>query len=132
MSPAVRRHELTDREWKRIESLLPPHATRGRHYREHRVVLNGMLYWLHTACPWRDLPERYGPWQTIYSRFKRWSRSGVWDQILSALQRDLQSQGSVEWKVWILDGTNIRAHKAAAGAGGKPAPRRARGSRARA
>jgi len=122
MSPAVRRHELTDREWKRIESLLPPHATRGGHYRDHRAVLNGMLYWLDTVCTWRDLPERYGPSQTIYSRFKRWSRSGVWDQILSALQRDLQSQRSVESEVWIPDGTSIRAHRAAAGAGGKLPP----------
>lgn len=73
-----------------------------------------MLFWLHTGVQWRDLPERYGPWQTVYSRFRRWSRDGLWDRILAVLQRDLDAVGKIEWTVWCIDGSNVRAHKAAA------------------
>ena len=128
-----RRHELSDREWARLEPLLPARQTHGRYYRDHRVVLNGMLYWLHTGVPWRDLPERFGPWQTVYSRFRRWSRTGLWDRLLATLQRDLDAAGQIEWNLWCVDGSNVRAHKAAAGAGArgkKPAAPRARRPRA--
>lgn len=135
----VRRHELTDAEWARLEPLLPPVRTGGRHYRDHRVILNGMLFVLHTGIAWRDLPDRYGPCETVYSRFRRWSREGLWDRLLATLQRDLEAQGEIDWTLWCIDGSNVRAHKAAAGAGKKPAPSpvalprgRARRSRARA
>lgn|SRR5215208_610571 len=132
----VRRHELTDAEWARVAPLLPPRETRGTYYRDHRVVLNGMLVRLHTGCPWRDLPERYGPWPTVASRFRRWTREGLWDRLLAALQRDLDAVGQIDWELWCIDGTHVRAHRAAAGAGkkhaGAPAPGRAGGPRARA
>lgn len=117
----VRRHELTDAEWALLQPLLPPErpAKSGHPYRSHRQVLNGMLWILHTGAPWRDLPERYGPWETVYSRFRRWSRSGLWEKILSTLQRELDAAGQIEWEVWMIDGSNVRAHKAAAGAGEK-------------
>ena len=121
----VRRHELSDEEWALLEPLLPPRETRGCYYRDHRTVLNGMLYWLHTGVPWRDLPERYGPWQTVYARFRRWTREGRWDRILQALQRELDAAGQIEWTLWCIDGSHVRAHKAAAGAGGKSRPARA-------
>jgi len=126
MSPQVRRHELSDAEWAQLQPLLPSVVTRGRHYRDHRTILNGMLYWLHTGVPWRDVPERYGPWETVYSRFRRWSRSGLWDRLLAQLQRELDGLGQIEWTLWCIDGSHIRAHKAAAGAGKKSPPRRAR------
>lgn len=132
MSPQIRRHELADAEWAQLQPLLPSVVTRGRYYRDHRTILNGMLYWLHTGVPWRDLPERYGPWQTVYARFRRWSRTGLWDQILGQLQRELDGLGQIEWTLWCIDGSHVRAHKAAAGAGKKPAPRRADRSRPRA
>ena len=65
-----RRHELPDAEWARLEPLLPPR-------KDDRRILNGILWKLATGAPWRDLPERYGPWQTVYTRFWRWSRGGV-------------------------------------------------------
>jgi transposase len=130
----VRRHELTDAEWARVAPLLPPRETRGTYYKDHRRILNGMLYRLCTGCGWRDLPERYGPWSTVASRLRRWTREGRWDRILAALQRDLDAVGQIDWELWCIDGTHVRAHRVAAGAGkkhaGASAPRRARRPRA--
>lgn len=126
----MKRHELSEAEWRRLEPLLPARRTAGTYYRDHRVILNGMLYWLHTGVAWRDLPARYGPWQTVYSRFRRWSRDGLWDRVLAELQRELDAAGRIEWSLWSIDGTSVRAHKAAAGGGKKPAARRAYRSRA--
>lgn len=128
------RHELTEAEWARIAPLLPARATAGTHYKDHRLVLNGMLYRHATGCPWRDLPERYGPWPTVYARFRRWTREGLWDRIVQRLQRDLDAAGRLDWQLWCIDGSSVRAHRVAAGAGGKraraPETRRARGPRA--
>ena len=124
------RHELSAAEWARVAPLLPARETKGTHYEDHRRVLNGMLYRLATGCPWRDLPERYGPWSTVASRQRRWTREGLWDRVLAALQRDLDAAGRIDWQLWCIDGTSVRAHKSAAGAGGKPARRRAARPRA--
>ena len=130
-----RRHELSDEEWARIAPLLPPRPTKGTYYKDHRVVLNGMLHRLATGCAWRDLPERYGPWPTVASRQRRWTREGLWDRLLRALARDLDAAGQIDWELWCLDGTSVRAHRAAAGAGEKhgraPRPGRARRPRPR-
>jgi transposase len=130
-----RRHELSDEEWARIAPLLPPIETRGTYYKDHRVILNGMLYRLETGCGWRDLPERYGPWPTVASRQRRWTQEGRWDRMLQALARDLDAAGQIDWELWCLDGTNVRAHRVAAGAGEKQpraqGARRARRPRAR-
>ena len=128
---ARRRHELSDKEWALLEPLLPALQTPGRHYCDHRTILNGILFRLSTGLPWRDLPERYGPWQTVYSRYRRWSRSGLLSWMLGTLQRGLDAVGGIDWSLWCVDGSNVRAHKAAAGAGKKTAPQGASGSRAR-
>ncbi len=112
-----RRHELTDDEWTRLAPLLPPQRPRsGRPGKDHRTVLNGILWILRTGAPWRDLPERYGPWQTVYSRFRRWRAAGVWDQVLTALQAEAAHDGSLDDTLAMIDGTSIRAHHHAAGA----------------
>jgi transposase len=119
----VRRHELTDEQYARLAPLLPPERPRtGRPNKDHRTVLNGILYRLGTGVPWRDLPERYGPWQTVYSRFRRWQRAGVWARVLAALQADGDARGELDWSLHFLDGTTIRAHPHAAGAPKKGAP----------
>ena len=122
MSPKPRRHELSDEEWSLLAPLLPPLRTRGRSFRDHRTLLNGMLWILHTGAPWRDLPERYGPGKTVYERFRRWAADGTFDRLLGQLQARLAREDRLDWELWCIDGTSVRAHKAAAGAGGKPAP----------
>src|SRR5438067_2632234 len=72
------RHELTEAEWARLWPLLPPERPRvGRPNKDHRTVVNGILWKLATGAPWRDLPERFGPWQSVYTRFRRWTRGRV-------------------------------------------------------
>jgi transposase len=79
-------------------------------------MVNGMLWILKTGAPWRDLPERYGNWRSVYSRFRRWQRTGVWDRILAALQAAGDAAGTLDWELHFVDGTVIRAHQHAAGA----------------
>ncbi len=73
----VRRHELTDAQWKKIESLLPVNGEPDGQWADHRTVVNGVLFRARTGVPWRDLPERYGHWQTVYERHRRWSADGT-------------------------------------------------------
>jgi transposase len=113
------RHELTDAAWRRLALLLPPQRPAvGRPARDHRTVINAMLWLTRTGAPWRDLPERYGPWPTVATRFYRWTRSGLWQRLLAELQRDGDAAGRLDWSVHMVDGTNIRAHRHAAGAKG--------------
>lgn len=116
MSPQ-RRHELSDAQWAQLEPLLPPQRpTKGRPAKDHRTVLNGIVWVLRTGAPWRDLPERYGPWQTVYSRFRRWREAGVWDRILQALQAEAAHDDALDGSLTMIDGSSIRAHQQAAGA----------------
>src|SRR3712207_2859776 len=118
-----RRHEVTDAEWARLQPLLPPPKP-GRRRKDDRLVVNGILWKLATGAPWRDLPERYGPWQSVYTRFRRWTVAGVWDQLFAAVQRQADAAGQVDWAVHFVDGTVIRAHQHAAGATGGTRRRR--------
>ncbi len=111
------RHELTDEQWARLQPLLPPQKPeRGRPARDHRQMVNAML-WIHaTGAQGRDLPERYGPWQSVATRFYRWVAAGVWDALLAALQQQGDAAGQLDWSAHYVDGTVIRAHQHAAGA----------------
>jgi transposase len=116
MSPQ-RRHELTDAQWGRLEPLLPPQRPRtGRPAKDHRTVLNGILWILRTGAPWRDVPERYGSWNTVWSRFRRWRESGVWDHVLRTLQEEAAHDDTLDGSLTMIDGSNVRAHQHAAGA----------------
>ena len=119
----VRRYELTDAEWAVIAPLIPAAASTGRPQRPAREVFNGIFWILRSGSPWRDLPERYGPWQSVYHRFNSWRREGVIDRILEALQIRLDENGYIDWDLWCVDGSSVRASKAAAGAGKKGAPK---------
>ena len=77
----LRRYELTDEEWLRIEPLLPPENTgkQGRPRKDNRIIMNGIVWLARSGAPWRDLPERYGSWKTVYSRFRKWIDDGILD-----------------------------------------------------
>lgn len=110
----ARRGELTDEAWVRIEPLLPRGGrSRGR-WRDHRQVIDGILWKLRTGAPWRDLPERYGPWKTCRERFRRWTADGTWDRIVAHVQTRDDGQ-PVEWVISV-DFSAVRAHQHAAGA----------------
>jgi transposase len=106
---------LSDEEWAIISPLLPPE--RGRPVRpahDNRRFLNGMLYVLRVGCPWRDMHERYGLWNSVYVRFRRWAEQGVWDALLQTLV-DLGLTD--DWQ-HMIDSTTVRGHSQAAGAKG--------------
>nr|WP_244926384.1 IS5 family transposase [Gluconobacter roseus] len=109
------RGDLTDQDWAMIGPLLPPE--RGRWARpsgDNRQFLNGMLHVLRTGCPWRDMHERYGKWNSVYVRFRRWAEQGVWDALLQTLV-DLGLTDNWQHRI---DSTVIRAHSQATGAKG--------------
>ncbi|PYE55301.1 transposase [Deinococcus yavapaiensis KR-236] len=115
-------------QWSNIVAFLPPQRSfKGRPPHDHRRILNGILWVLRTGAPWRDLPERYGKWNSVYVRFRRWTQCGIWQRLLHALQRDADLQGRLDWKTHFVDGTVIRAHPCAAGAHGEQALGRSRG-----
>jgi transposase len=114
----MERHELSEAQWARLAPLLPPQqrSGRGRPSKDHRTIVNAILWRLATGVPWRDLPARYGPWRTVYSRFRRWQHVGVWERVLAALQQQADTAGELDWSLHFLDGTTVRAHQHAAGA----------------
>lgn len=120
------RPELTDAQWEKLRPLLPPQKPRtGRPAKDHRTVLEGILWVLRTGSPWRSLPERYGSWKTVSSRFYRWQKAGVWERVLADLQRRADADGRLDWTLHFVDSTVVRAHQHAAGAkGGTQEPRR--------
>jgi transposase len=113
----MRRHELTDEQFARLEPYLPKGGPEGGHpWAEHRRLLNGLFWKLHTGAQWRDIPERYGPWTTIYDRYRRFCQEGRFACLLVVLRDTLDAQGLLDWEQWWLDSTSIRASRAAAGA----------------
>src|SRR5437763_5206403 len=113
------RYDLTDAQWQRIADFFPDryhHGRRGHPWKEHRRLVNGILWHLHTGAPWPDTPERYGAWQTVYDRFNRWRKDGTWAKILDALLLRLDCKGCIRRDLWCVDATVNRAGAAAAGA----------------
>lgn len=111
----VGRGELTDTAWAQIEPLLPAGRRRGGQWRDHRQVINGILWKIRTGAPWRDLPERYGSWKTAHERLRRWTADGTWDRILDEVVVKDDAVGHIDWEVSI-DSSVVRAHQHAAGA----------------
>jgi transposase len=110
------RGDLTNEQWARLAPLLPKGKKSGRPPRwSKRQLIDGIRWRTRTGAPWRDVPARYGPWQTVYGLFRRWQRDGTWQQILSQLQAQADARGLITWQVSI-DSTMARAHQHAAGA----------------
>ena len=113
----MRRYELHDNQWDAIKELFPDRSGKqGRPGHAPRQLLNGMFWILCSGSAWRDLPERYGPWKTVYHRFRLWQRSGLFDQLLMLLHMHLNEQGLIDWHLWEVDSTTVHAAKASAGA----------------
>ena len=115
----VGRGDLTDAAWARLAPLLPKNGRRGGQWQGHRKVINGILWKLRTGAPWRDVPARYGPWQTCADRLYRWRRDGTWDRLLARVQTRSDAVGAVDWEVSV-DSSVARAHQHAAGARRRP------------
>ena len=121
----LNRAVLTDVQWAALAPLLPAQKPRtGRPAKDHRVVVEGILWILRTGAPWRDLPPHFGPYSTVANRFYRWCQAGVWDRVLAALQAMGDARGELDWLLHSMDATVVRAHQHAAGA-----PKRGRPSR---
>lgn len=110
------RYRLTDDQWALIAPLMPRAHGAGHPWREHRPLFDAILWVLHTGAPWRDLPPEFGPWETAFYRFNRWRREGLLDRLAHRLQLQLDRNGQIDWSQGALDGTSVRAGKAAAGA----------------
>lgn len=99
--------ELTNEQWDRIEpvisSLTPKKDPRGRHLRDPREVLNGIMWILRTGAPWKDLPLRYPPYQTCYRRFQQWVRQGIFQRIIQELAEDLDERGKIDIREAFID-----------------------------
>ena len=111
----MRRYELEDRHWEIIADLFP-RTSRGRPWRDHRTVVDGVLWVLFSGAPWRDLPERYGPWQTAHRRFTTWRADGTWGRVLARLRLRADRAGLLDYAQWNVDSTSVRATRHAAGA----------------
>lgn len=122
----MQRYELKDEHWPLVEPLLPPQrrATRGGVWRDHRTVVNGICWVLFSGAAWRDMPTRYGPFQTAYDRFRRWRRDGTWDRVLAALRLEAGARGLLDYAQYNADSTSVRATRAAGGAQKKRGRRR--------
>lgn len=100
----MRRYELTDEQYALLAPLFAESNKLGRPQSDHRQILNGLFWKLSSGAAWRDVPARYGAWQTIYSRYTQWRRDGTWDQIVKLLQVQLDEHGKINWNEWNSQG----------------------------
>ena len=115
----VKRYELSEAQWRRIEPLLPGKVgDPGRTGADNRVFVNGVLWVLRSGAFWQYLPERYGKWKSVHARFTRWAKAGVWEQVFAELIKDRHNE------YLMLDTTLVRVHQQAASGKGGPRLRR--------
>jgi len=112
MTATPRRYEVTDEEWERLKKYFERSgkSNRGRPRNDERQMLNGILWIARSGASWRDLPDRYGAWSSVYRRFREWEESGLFQKIFKELaeESDLQDIS--------IDSTIVKAHQASAGA----------------
>jgi transposase len=113
-----RRYELSDEEWERVEGFLPGRKEQpGVTARDNRLFINAVIWIARTGAPWRDLPDRFGKWNSVWRRFRRWGQTGVWKKVFRKLSLD------ADLEEMMLDSTVVRVHQHAAGALKKTAKR---------
>lgn len=115
----AKRYELDDASWEMIEDLIAQDQKTGRPRSNDRLMLNGVLWVMCSGAAWRDMPERFGPWSTVYQRFRDWRNRGTFDQMLKRLHIRLNEQGLIDLDTWMIDSTAVRATRASSGAGKK-------------
>ncbi|WP_443047665.1 IS5 family transposase [Streptomyces sp. NBC_00354] len=115
------RGDLSDAEWERLRPFLPVSNRRCGRWRDHRQVIDGILHRARTGVQWRDLPQRFGPWKTVYERHRQWSADGTWERLLQQVQAEADAAGEIDWDISV-DSAIVRAHQHAAGARTDPPP----------
>ncbi|MFJ4869494.1 IS5 family transposase [Streptomyces sp. NPDC088757] len=111
----MERGDLSDAEWERLRPFLPVSNGRCGRWRYHCQAIDGILHRVRTGVQWRDLPERFGPWKTVYERHRLWSADGTWERLLQQVQAAVDAAGEIDWDISV-DSTIVRAHQHAAGA----------------
>lgn len=107
--------DLSDAEWERLRPFLPVSNGRCGRWRDHRQAMDGILHRVRTGVQWRDLPERFGPWKTVYERHRLWSADGTWERLLEQVQAAADAAGEIDWDISV-DSTIVRAHQHAVSA----------------
>ncbi len=115
------RGDLSDAEWEQLRPFLPVSNGRCGRWRDYRQVIDGILHRARTGVQWRDLPERFGPWKTVYERHRLWSGDGTWERLLQQVQAASDAAGDIDWDISV-DSSSVRAHQHAAGARTAPPP----------
>src|SRR5262245_57594828 len=127
MTPVSPTYRLSDAQFEQIRELLPRNGGRGGQWKDHRAMIDGILHALADGGRWRNLPPEFGPWQTVYDRFRKWTHEGLWDRLLDALRARKEAAGEIDFRLFAIDGSSVRAHQSAAGAskkGGRTGSRR--------
>jgi len=115
------RSDLSDAEWERLRPFLPVSNRHCGRWRDHQQVIDGILHRVRTGVQWRYLPERSGPWKTVYERHRLWSADGTWERLLQQVQAAADAAGEIDWDISV-DSTIVRAHQHPAGARTDPPP----------
>jgi len=119
----MRRYALRDDQWERIRDLLPGREGHvGVTAKDNRLFVEAVLYRYRAGIPWRDLPERFGPWKAVHTRFSRWAESSIWEKVFKHLAQDADNEYAM------IDSTIVRAHQHSAGAPKKTARTRRSGA----
>lgn len=113
------RYELSDEAWDVVADLFTEIRRRGRPRVDDRLMLNAVLWILRSGAPWRDMPERFGPWSTVYQRFRDWRNRGTFERMLKRLHLRLNERGLIDLETWMIDSTAVCATRASSGAGKK-------------
>lgn len=115
------RYEISNEAWDLVADLFQENHRTGRPRSDDRLMLNGVLWVLCSGAAWRDMPSCFGPWSTVYQRFRDWRNRGTFDQMLRRLHVKLNDQGQIDLQTWMIDSTAVRATRASSGAGKKGA-----------
>jgi transposase len=113
------RHGVLDEEWAVIEECFPRPKATGRPPMAARQAFDGICWILRSGAPWRDLPEEFGAWETVYAHFNRWASDGTLEKVFERLKKRFSREDRFDHSVWSIDGSVVRAHRCAGGGGKK-------------